>query len=162
MATEPAPISETARQALEQELADLRTERATVHATLRGSDADVGDRADEADELQRADDERRLDDRIRDITTRLRQADVAGPPPTGLVGVGSTVTVRFGDGTVETVQIGETAVAQDGTLVTSDGPLGRALLGRRPGDTVAFDAPDGEESAEVVSLGDGSGADTDG
>ncbi|MFG3170667.1 GreA/GreB family elongation factor [Streptomyces sp. NPDC048200] len=162
MATEPAPISETARRALEQELADLRTERATVHATLRGSDADVGDRADEADELQRADDERRLDDRIRDITTRLRQADVAGPPPTGLVGVGSTVTVRFGDGTVETVQIGETAVAQDGTLVTADSPLGRALLGRRPGDTVAFDAPDGEESAEVVSLGDGSGADTGG
>ncbi|MFF4558012.1 GreA/GreB family elongation factor [Streptomyces sp. NPDC001422] len=162
MATEPAPISETARQALEQELADLRTERATVHATLRGSDADVGDRADEADELQRADDERRLDDRIRDITTRLRQADVAGPPPAGLVGVGSTVTVRFGDGTVETVQIGETAVAQDGTLVTADSPLGRALLGRRPGDTVAFDAPDGQESAEVVSLGDGSGSDTDG
>ncbi|MFG3148674.1 GreA/GreB family elongation factor [Streptomyces sp. NPDC048243] len=162
MATEPAPISETARQALEQELADLRTERATVHATLRGSDADVGDRAEEADELQRADDERRLDDRIRDITTRLRQADVAGPPPTGLVGVGSTVTVRFGDGTVETVQIGETAVAQDGTLVTADSPLGRALLGRRPGDTVDFDAPDGQESAEVVSLGDGSGSATDG
>lgn len=63
---------------------------------------------------------------------------------------------------METVQIGETAVAQDGTLVTADSPLGRALLGHAAGDTVAFDAPDGEESAEVVSLGDGSGADTDG
>lgn len=162
MSSEPAPISETARQALEQELADLHTERDTVAATLRGSDAEVGDRADEADELQRADDQRRLDDRIRDITTRLRQAGVAGPPPTGLVGVGSTVTVRFGDGGEETVQIGETAVAQDRTLVTADSPLGRALLGRRPGDTVTFDAPDGEDSAEVVSLGDGPGPGSDG
>ncbi|MEW2166069.1 GreA/GreB family elongation factor [Streptomyces sp. NPDC007084] len=162
MPSEPAPISEAARQALEQELADLRTERDTVSATLRGSDSEVGDRADEADELQRADDLRRLDDRITDVTTRLRQADLAGPPPTGQVGVGSTVTVRFGDGTVETVQIGETAVARDRTLVTADSPLGRALLGHGPGDTVTFDAPDGEESAVVVSLGDGSATGDDG
>ncbi|MFG2309844.1 GreA/GreB family elongation factor [Streptomyces sp. NPDC048566] len=126
-----------------------------MSATLRGSDSEVGDRADEADELQRADDLRRLDDRITVVTTRLRQADLAGPPPTDRVGVGSTVTVRFGDGAVETVQIGVTAVAQDRTLVTADSPLGRALLGHRPGDAVTFDAPDGEESAVVVSLGDG-------
>lgn len=155
MASEAAPISEAARQALEQELADLHTERDTVSATLRGSDSEVGDRGDEADELQRADDLTRLDDRITDVTTRLRQADLAGPPPTDQVGVGSTVTVRFGDGTEETVRIGETAVAQDRTLVTADSPLGRALLGHRPGDTVSFDAPDGEESALVVSLGGG-------
>ncbi|WRZ89795.1 GreA/GreB family elongation factor [Streptomyces sp. NBC_01007] len=153
MSSEPAPISEAARQALEQELTDLHAERATVAATLRDSDAQVGDRADEADELQRADDLRRLDDRISDITTRLRQAEVAGPPPTGLVGVGSTVTVRFTDGTTDTVRIGETAVVSDRTLVTADSPLGRALLGHRAGDTVSFQAPDGPESAVVVSLG---------
>ncbi|MGW3812536.1 GreA/GreB family elongation factor [Streptomyces sp. NPDC005046] len=154
MPSEPAPISEAARHALEQELADLRTERGTVAATLRDSDAEVGDSADDADELQRADDLRRLDDRISDITTRLRQAEVAGPPPTDLVGVGSTVTVRFSDGTVETVQIGETAAVLDRTLVTADSPLGSALLGHRAGDTVGFEAPDGPESAVVVSLGE--------
>lgn len=153
MASEPAPISEAARQALEQELADLRTERSTVAATLQDSDAEVGDHADAADELQRADDLRRLDDRISRITTRLARADVAGPPPTDTVGVGSTVTVRFTDGTTDTVQIGEGAAVLDRTLVTADSPLGRALLGRRAGDTVDFQAPDGPGSAVVVSLG---------
>jgi transcription elongation factor GreA len=114
----------------------------------------VGDSADEADELQRADGLRRLDDRVSGITTRLRQADPAGPPPTGLVGVGSTATVRFSDGTVETVQIGDTAAVLDRTLVTVGSPLGRALLGHRPGDTVNFRAPDGPESAVPVSLGE--------
>ncbi|MEV6014546.1 GreA/GreB family elongation factor [Streptomyces sp. NPDC051997] len=152
MSSEPAPISEAARQALEQELADLRTERGTVAATLRDSDAEVGDQADAADELQRADDLRRLDDRITRITTRLAQADLAGPPPTDMVGVGSTVTVRFSDGTTDTVQIGEGAAVLDRTLVTADSPLGRALLGHRAGDTVDFEAPDGPRSAVVVSL----------
>ncbi|MFB7245758.1 GreA/GreB family elongation factor [Streptomyces populi] len=153
MSSEPAPISEAARQALEQELADLRTERETVAASLRDSDAQVGDQADAADELQRADALRRLDDRISRITTRLTGADVAGPPPTDTVGVGSTVTVRFSDGTTDTVQIGEGAAALDRTLVTADSPFGRALLGHRTGDTVSFRAPEGPRSAVVVSLG---------
>ncbi|MEV6022247.1 GreA/GreB family elongation factor [Streptomyces sp. NPDC052036] len=153
MPSEPAPISDAARHALEHELADLRAERTMVAATLRDSDAAVGDRADEADELQRAGDLQRLDARISMITTRLREAETAGPPPTDLVGVGSTVTVRFPDGSMETLQIGETAEELDPTLVTADSPLGRALLGHHAGDTVSYDAPGGQATAVVVSLG---------
>ncbi|MGV9564660.1 GreA/GreB family elongation factor [Streptomyces sp. NPDC003480] len=153
MPSEPAPISQAARRALEQELADLRAERTMVAATLRDTDTAVGDRADEADELQRASELQRLDARISAIATRLREADTAGPPPTDLVGVGSTVTVRFPDGTVETLQIGESAEELDATLVTADSPLGRALLGHHAGDTVSYDAPRGQATAVVVSLG---------
>ncbi|MGW0629971.1 GreA/GreB family elongation factor [Streptomyces sp. NPDC002758] len=153
MSSEPAPISDAARHALEQELADLRTERRTVAATLQDSDSDVGDSADEADELLRADQLQRLDARIEALTTRLSRADVAGPPPTDLVGVGTTVAVRFGDGTAETFQIGETAEELDPRLVTADSPLGRALLGHRPGDTVTYETPEGPATAVVVSLG---------
>ncbi|MFF3462197.1 GreA/GreB family elongation factor [Streptomyces sp. NPDC001984] len=153
MSSEPAPISDAARHALEQELADLRTERRTVAATLQDSDSDVGDSADEADALLRADQLQRLDARIEALTTRLSRADVAGPPPTDLVGVGTTVAVRFGDGTAETFQIGETAEELDPRLVTADSPLGRALLGHRPGDTVTYETPEGPATAVVVSLG---------
>ncbi|MGW1160898.1 GreA/GreB family elongation factor [Streptomyces sp. NPDC002513] len=153
MPSEPAPISKAGRHALEQELADLHAERRMVAATLRDSASAVGDRGDEADELQRANELQRLDARISTITTRLRQAETAGPPPTDLVGVGSTVTVRFPDGTVETLQIGESAEELDATLVTADSPLGRALLGHHAGDTVSYDAPEGQVTAVVVSLG---------
>jgi transcription elongation factor GreA len=153
MPSEPAPISADARQALERERAGLQAERGRVAATLRDSDAEVGDRADAADELQRADALERLDARIADITTRLTQAEAAGPPPTDVVGVGSSVTVRYGDGTEETLEIGERAEAADRELITADSPLGRALLGRRPGDTVSYDAPEGTMTAAVVSLG---------
>ncbi|MBV1946770.1 GreA/GreB family elongation factor [Streptomyces sp. BV129] len=152
MTGDPEPISAEARGALEQELSDLHDERKTVAATLKDSD-EVGDRADQADEIQRADQLNRLDERIDRVKDRLRQADLAGPVPTDVVGVGTTVTVRFADDSTETLHIGEIADARDPKLVTSDSPLGRALLGRAPGDTVSYDAPDGEATAVVVSLG---------
>ncbi|MET8242345.1 GreA/GreB family elongation factor [Streptomyces sp. NPDC005245] len=149
----PEPISDVAREALERELADLRAERETVAATLRGGER-VGDRADEADELQRGTELDRLDTRIAEVDGRLREAAVAGPPRTDRVGVGSSVTVRFTDTTEATVQIGEVAEVLDPTLVTSDSPLGRALLGCRAGDTISYETPEGRSSAVVLSLGD--------
>ncbi|TWV55823.1 nucleoside diphosphate kinase regulator [Streptomyces misionensis] len=149
----PEPISAEARRALEQELADLLDERRMVAATLKDN-PEVGDQADQADELQRVNQLDRLDRRITDITERLRQAELAGPARTDVVGVGSTVTVRFADGSVETLQIGEGAEALDQNLVTADSPLGRALLGRRAGESVRYDTPDGPASAAVESIGE--------
>ncbi|MEU3692699.1 GreA/GreB family elongation factor [Streptomyces narbonensis] len=154
----PEPLSAVARAAFERELADLRTERETVAVTLRDGGGDqVGDRADQADELQRVAELQRLDARIAEIDGRLREGAVAGPPSTDAVGVGSSVTVRFADGTETTVQIGVVAEVLDATMVTADSPLGRALLGHRAGDTVEYDTPEGRTTAVVVSLGDGGG-----
>ncbi|MFI8961919.1 GreA/GreB family elongation factor [Streptomyces sp. NPDC053493] len=150
----PEPISADAMRALQRELAELRAERDEVAATLRDPDKDPGDRADEADELQRGDQEARLDRRIEEIEGRIREAGVAGAPSTDVVGVGSTVTVRFEDGGESTVHIGELADADDPALVTSDSPLGLALLGRSAGDKVTYRTPGGPMSAVVVSLGD--------
>ncbi|MBB4984743.1 MULTISPECIES: GreA/GreB family elongation factor [Streptomyces] len=150
----PEPISAAGREELERELAGLRVEREAVAATLRdGGGDEVGDRADEADELQRGDDLDRLDTRITEIEGRLEEASVAGAPSTDAVGVGSSVTVRFEDGTESTLHIGELANALDATLVTADSPLGRALLGHRAGDTVTYDTPEGRTTAVVLSLG---------
>ncbi|MGW0086977.1 GreA/GreB family elongation factor [Streptomyces sp. NPDC003393] len=153
MAGEPRPISGAARRALEEELADLRAERDTIAATLDGTDS-PGDAADQADALQRANQLERLDDRITRITDRLCESAAAGLPSTDAVGVGSTVTVRFADGSVETVRISELAEASVHTLVTADSPLGSALLGHRAGDTVEYEAPDGPSAVTVLSLGE--------
>ncbi len=154
----PESINPDARRALEQELSDLRTERDAVTATLQGRDADAaGDRADQADELQRATEAARLDSRIAEITTRLSQATVAAAPRPDVIGVGSSVTVQFADGTRETVQIGELASELDQELVTADSPLGHALLGHRAGDSVTYAAPAGRTAAVVVSVGTPSG-----
>lgn len=157
MTSEPEPISAAGRRALEAELANVRAERGTVAATLRDSDTE-GDQADQADELQRATEVTRLDRRIDEITLRLRQAALAGPPSTDVVGVGSTVSLRFeAGGDTATVHIAGIADGQDHELVTADSPLGRALLGHRAGDTVRYDTPQGQAGARVVAIGSADG-----
>ncbi|MET8625918.1 GreA/GreB family elongation factor [Kitasatospora sp. NPDC004669] len=152
----PEPISAEGLRAVREELAQLRMERGEVAATLRGEDP-VGDRADAADELQRASEVTRLDRRIAELEGRLREAEAAGAPSTEVVGVGSTVTVRFGDGAEETVEISEVAEERELTLVTYDSPLGKALLGRHAGDTVNYETPGGAASAVVLSVGNSTG-----
>ncbi|MFE1949509.1 MULTISPECIES: GreA/GreB family elongation factor [Streptomyces] len=152
MSSQPEPISATGREALERQRADLAAERATVAATLSDPDQ-VGDMADSADEIQRAEELRRLDARIEEVELRLREGAAEGAPDTAEVGVGSTVTVRFDDGTEQTVEISELPDASTPSLVTSDSPLGLALMGRRPGDTVDYRTPAGPTSARIVSLG---------
>ncbi|MDI3407026.1 GreA/GreB family elongation factor [Streptomyces cavernicola] len=151
---DPEPISDEARQAIEQELDGLRTERGRVAESLAGVGGDTaGDHADRADELERAERLAHLDTRIRDLTVRLHQADLAGPARTDQVGVGSSVALRFADGSEQTLQVGEVAEALDPTLVTVDSPLGGALLGRRTGDSVHYDTPAGPTTAVIVSIG---------
>ncbi|MER7765527.1 GreA/GreB family elongation factor [Kitasatospora sp. NPDC096140] len=150
----PEPISAEGLRAAQEELAQLRADRGEVAATLRGVEP-VGDRADAADELQRASEVTRLDRRIAELEGRLREAAVAGAPSTEVVGVGSTVTVRFGDGAEETVEVSEIAEEREQTLVTFDSPLGKALLGRRAGETVHYETPSGAASAVVLSVGRG-------
>ncbi|WP_406101946.1 GreA/GreB family elongation factor [Streptomyces sp. NBC_01003] len=153
MSGEPEPMSATERRALEQELADVTAERDADAATLQDT-TEVGDRADQADELIRSDETHRLDARIDEIKVRLRGAADAGRPSADVVGVGSTLKVRYSDGSVATVQIGEGAAVLDQTLVTADSPLGSALLGHRAGDSVSYDAPDGQATVTVVSVGE--------
>ncbi|MFD4370818.1 GreA/GreB family elongation factor [Streptomyces sp. NPDC058486] len=153
MTAGPEPISEAARAALNRELSELRAERAKVASTLGDAD-EPGDRADQADELQRATEAERLDAKIEEIEGRLREASEAGTPSSGgKVGVGSTVGVRFGDGTESTLHIGELADADDPGLVTADSPLGRALLGHVAGDSVSYATPLGRTTAVVLSVG---------
>ncbi|MFI2606517.1 GreA/GreB family elongation factor [Kitasatospora sp. NPDC018619] len=152
MSGEPEPISAEGLRAVREELAQLRVERGQVAATLRG--VEPGDAADAADELQRAAEVDRLDRRITELEARLREAAVAGEPSARVVGVGSTVTVRFDDGTEETVEVSELAEERDLTLVTYDSPLGKALLGRHAGETVTYDTPAGAASAVVLSVGE--------
>ncbi|MFJ6567472.1 GreA/GreB family elongation factor [Streptomyces sp. NPDC091292] len=152
MTSESGPISAEGRRALERELADLHVEREAVAATLGGTDS-PGDTADQADELQRATQVDRIDSRIAEIKVRLEESALAGPPRTDTVGVGSTVTLRFADGSEHTVQIGDAAEESNHTLVTADSPLGHALLGHHPGDTAHYDAPDGQSTVTVVSIG---------
>lgn len=151
MADASEPNAANAR--LEQELARLRTERRERATGLAGEDpADpvVGDSGDQAQALEGDADLARIDRRIDEL-----QHLIASPDANEQVGLpdGAVVTLRFPGGDVSTLRV-VTIVEEAGTdeVVTSDSPLGRALAGHRPGDTITYAGPDGDLQAELVDL----------
>jgi transcription elongation GreA/GreB family factor len=149
--------SDATRARLEEELDRVRGQRQRLAAELGGEDPDArdpGDQGDEAVQLDGLDELARVDGRIAEIERLI--AGSGGPDgPPGLAD-GTVVTLRFPEGDVATLRVvaiteEAPADAQD-DVVTVSSPLGQALVGRRPGDTVTYRGPDGDLLAEVVEV----------
>jgi transcription elongation factor GreA len=67
-----------------------------------------------------------------------------------------TVRLRYvGDDEVERYFVGSIEERQQGTAVISPGsPLGQALMGKKAGAKVTYEAPSGQLAVEIVSVGD--------
>jgi transcription elongation factor GreA len=95
------------------------------------------------------DEQGKMEARIRQLTQLLRDARVGQPPTAdaGVAGPGMVVTVAFADGEEETFLIGsrEEAAVTDLTVYSAQSPLGVALTGRKPGDSVTYAAPNGRD-----------------
>jgi len=78
------------------------------------------------------------------------------PPVTakGIITVGSTVRAVFGKGgseaTLHIVQSGEADPSKD--RISVDSPIGKAIMGKRAGDTVTYNAPGGGITVRVISV----------
>ena len=148
-------LAAAARENLAAELERLRQRRHNLEIEVKNDRGMVGDHGDAAEAIQRADELVVLTDRINELDRRLK----AGPPSTDasqeLPG-GTEVTVRFADGEVVTMHVisivEETPVGHESETLTAGSPLGQALAGHQPGDTVTYSTPQGQSQVELISV----------
>jgi len=96
-----------------------------------------------------------VEGRIQDLEDSLRRAQIIEDKgPTGIVRVGSTVTiVEDGFEEPETYRIVGVHEADPGKgLISNESPFGHALLGARVKQTVTVKTPAGETLLKVVSI----------
>jgi transcription elongation GreA/GreB family factor len=140
-------------------LARLRQRRERSLAGLESDEDTVGDRGDAADEVQQAEEVAFVDGRIAELEGLLLGGG-SGNTATGLLPDGAAVTLRFPDGDVTTMRVISVVdeipegpeVGQEDETLTADSPLGRALAGHQPGDTVTYSTPQGEHHVELLSV----------
>ena len=146
----PEPMTPGQKEQLEAELAELegprRKEVVQAIATARA----FGDLSENFEYHAAKNDQGLLEARIRTIRDRLDRAVIVdqASAASGVVGVGSTVEVEDENGELITVEISSVGG------VSPDSPLGSALLGARPGDTVDVRAPRGSWRARVIAVSD--------
>jgi transcription elongation factor GreA len=148
-------LSTSAYQRLKKELDDLTTRgRIDIAATIQRA-REMGDLSENADYHAAREDQGRMEARIRQLQALLDHAVIVEGSDHQLVGTGSIVSLRYdGDDEVERYLVGSIEERPDGLPVISPkSPLGQALVGRGPGDTVEYQAPSGVLKVEIVEIG---------
>lgn len=141
-----AKLQEELRTLTEVKRADLAAR--VIEANDHGDVSDNGEVEGLKEELVMT------DARIQELTYLLEHAEPAEPAGDGVVGLGSTVSIKDGDGEEETWKIVSHAEAdtRDGTIST-ESPVGRQLFGKRAGESFSVSTPGGEVTYTVVSVG---------
>jgi transcription elongation factor GreA len=95
-----------------------------------------------------------LEGRILTVETMLKNAvliEANGPSDTVILG--SRVTVVEDGFDPETYTIVGSAEANPGDgRISNESPLGKALIGRKEGDSVAFETPGGQVEMKLISI----------
>ncbi len=148
-------LSPAAYERLKAELDDLTTRgRIDIAATIQRA-REMGDLSENADYHAAREDQGRMEARIRQLQALVDNAVIVEGNDAGQVAMGSIVALRYeGDDEVERYLIGSIEERPDGLPVISPkSPLGQALIGHRPGDTVEYQAPSGTLKVEIVEIG---------
>jgi transcription elongation factor GreA len=134
-------LSQEAYDRLRAELEDLTT-RGRKQATAAIEEARAhGDLKENAEYHSAKEEQGKMEARIRQLTALLRDAQVGEAPPADEVAPGLLVTVDI-EGDEETYFVGSREDAHDEHEVLSfSSPIGKAILGAKPGDTVKVQAP---------------------
>lgn len=145
-----------AQHRIEAELTELKQRCDRMAAELASDSDTVGDHADAADAIQRADEVAVMRDRIAELTRILEGGERTSEAP-GELPDGTEVSLRFADSPdvvrMRVVLIQEEASAADeADTLTADSPLGLALVGHHPGDTVTYTTPKGQQQVELLSI----------
>jgi transcription elongation factor GreA len=152
MSSRTVQLTAAGKARLEEELTLLRTQRRPELATRIQEATEHGDVSDNSEYEEMKDEWAMIEGRIRDLEQTLEHAEVIQPAASGVIGLGSRVTLRSDDGEESWILVSpEEANTLDGTIST-ESPVGRALFGRRAGESTQVATPSGEIKFDIVSV----------
>ncbi len=153
MSQQPTFLTPEAHARLVAELEDLKTEgRAEIEARIAEARTH-GDVRENADYDTAKNDQGLMEARIRQLEHLLHYAEIGEVEDTGLVEVGTVVTVIDSDGDELDYFVAPQENKVAGMILASPtSPVGSALLGAAVGDEVSYEAPGGTFTLLVKAL----------
>ena len=116
--------------------------------------ASLGDRSENAEYIYGKKRLREIDSRRTFLVKRLEKARVVDPSTLSgdVVRFGATVTLADDVGERTWRIYGEDEVDVAAGILSWKSPIGKAILGKREGDTARFEAPGGVREVEIVAV----------
>ena len=141
-------LTQEAYDKLQAELDDLKGPKRQEIVERIAAARDEGDLKENSGYHAARDEQGKQEARIRQLEDMLRRAEVGETPADdGVVEPGMKVSVKFVDfGDEETFLFGAREIEEDGIAVYSpQSALGTAINGRKIGDKVSYEAPNGKD-----------------
>jgi transcription elongation factor GreA len=138
-------LSHTTYERLKAEHDDLTTRgRIEISQAIQRA-REMGDLSENGDYHAAKDQQGHMEARIRQLEAILENAEIVDDAVEGLVSPGSIVTIRYAgdDDAAETYLLGHIEEKGEYDIISPTSPLGAALIGKREGDEVEYDAPGG-------------------
>jgi transcription elongation factor GreA len=149
-------ITKEKQKDLELELADLKgPKRKKILENLEYAKS-LGDLSENAEYHQTREDQGKLEERIAKIEKILQSSEVVSGKGNGgdTVGIGSTVVVKkeAGKESKTYVIVGSEEVDMTKGRISNRSPFGEALFGKKKGENVSFNTPNGAVNYKIVSV----------
>ena len=141
---------------LQEELEYLRGPARAELAAKIGLARDEGDLKENGGYHAAKDEQGKQEARIRQLEDMMRRAQVGeAPQDNGIVEPGMIVTVSFAPGDEQTFLLGSRELADFDSSVEYDvfspqSPLGKAINGKKAGDTASYEAPNGTSLSVTI------------
>ncbi len=152
---QPAYLTPQGLAKLEAELQDLTTVRRHAVADRIQKAKEMGGTVDNAEYDEAKNEQAFIEGRILTLENLIHNAKIISGPAknSGVVQVGSTVTVRNNEGKRQKYVIIGTAEADPAQgKISNLSPIGKALLGKRAGEVTEVTVPAGKIELEIVAV----------
>ena len=147
-------ITEDKRKELEVELTELKgPKRKEILEALEYAKS-LGDLSENAEYHQAREDQGKLESRIAKIESVLQSSLVVSGGGGETIEVGSKIVVRKNGDKEEKAYMIVGSEEADMTLgkISNQSPLGRAVFGKKKGESVKLNTPGGEVSYKIISV----------
>ncbi len=150
-------ITEAKRKELELELIDLKgPKRKKILENLEYAKS-LGDLSENAEYHQTREDQAKLEERIAKIEKILQSSEVVSDKATNgdIVGIGSKVVVKKEEGKAEEktfIVVGSEESNMLEGKISNRSPFGEALFGKKKGDKISFNTPNGTVNYKIISV----------
>lgn len=140
---------------IESELAKLREEdRPRIIQAIKEARAQ-GDLSENADYDAAREEQAKVEARIKELEYMLEHAKIIEEAPKDVVGLGSTVTIKYMDDEDEEDEykiVGSLEADPFENKISDESPIGKALCGSKVGDIVEIASPNGTYEVKIVSI----------
>lgn len=149
------PVTPEGLLRLKAELEELREVKRPEIISAVAEARSHGDLRENAAYDAAREDQAKLERRISELEAMLQNAVIADQSEnlTGAIRIGSKVSIDFGDGEHEAYTlVGAIEARPSVGLISTESPLGKALVGKRTGDTTYFLSPGGQQRITIISV----------